>query len=1008
MLIPSKLSRPVRLDHTVVRERLLAKLSGANNFRLALITSPAGYGKTTLISQWAAGKNDIGWYSLDEGDNQQERFASYLIAAVQQATNGHCAICETMAQKRQYASLTSLFAQLFIELAEWHSPLYLVIDDYHLITNPVIHESMRFFIRHQPENLTLVVLSRNLPQLGIANLRVRDQLLEIGSQQLAFTHQEAKQFFDCRLSSPIEAAESSRICDDVSGWATALQLIALSARQNTHSAHKSARRLAGINASHLSDYLVDEVLDNVDLATRHFLLKSAILRSMNDALITRVTGEENGQMRLEEIERQGLFLQRMDDTGEWFCYHPLFGNFLRQRCQWELAAELPEIHRAAAESWMAQGFPSEAIHHALAAGDALMLRDILLNHAWSLFNHSELSLLEESLKALPWDSLLENPQLVLLQAWLMQSQHRYGEVNTLLARAEHEIKDIREDTMHAEFNALRAQVAINDGNPDEAERLAKLALEELPPGWFYSRIVATSVLGEVLHCKGELTRSLALMQQTEQMARQHDVWHYALWSLIQQSEILFAQGFLQTAWETQEKAFQLINEQHLEQLPMHEFLVRIRAQLLWAWARLDEAEASARSGIEVLSSYQPQQQLQCLAMLIQCSLARGDLDNARSQLNRLENLLGNGKYHSDWISNANKVRVIYWQMTGDKAAAANWLRHTAKPEFANNHFLQGQWRNIARAQILLGEFEPAEIVLEELNENARSLRLMSDLNRNLLLLNQLYWQAGRKSDAQRVLLDALKLANRTGFISHFVIEGEAMAQQLRQLIQLNTLPELEQHRAQLINDVAKVINNDPQIGDKLKVVFIPNYSVSLAQLIIPAADLSEQISLAGTEASGTSNMKFALNGALTIGTLDGANVEMLDHVGADNIFIFGNTAEEVEELRRQGYKPREYYEKDEELHQVLTQIGSGVFSPEDPGRYRDLVDSLINFGDHYQVLADYRSYVDCQDKVDELYELQEEWTAKAMLNIANMGYFSSDRTIKEYADHIWHIDPVRL
>lgn len=740
MLIPSKLSRPVRLDHTVVRERLLAKLSGANNFRLALITSPAGYGKTTLISQWAAGKNDIGWYSLDEGDNQQERFASYLIAAVQQATNGHCAICETMAQKRQYASLTSLFAQLFIELAEWHSPLYLVIDDYHLITNPVIHESMRFFIRHQPENLTLVVLSRNLPQLGIANLRVRDQLLEIGSQQLAFTHQEAKQFFDCRLSSPIEAAESSRICDDVSGWATALQLIALSARQNTHSAHKSARRLAGINASHLSDYLVDEVLDNVDLATRHFLLKSAILRSMNDALITRVTGEENGQMRLEEIERQGLFLQRMDDTGEWFCYHPLFGNFLRQRCQWELAAELPEIHRAAAESWMAQGFPSEAIHHALAAGDALMLRDILLNHAWSLFNHSELSLLEESLKALPWDSLLENPQLVLLQAWLMQSQHRYGEVNTLLARAEHEIKDIREGTMHAEFNALRAQVAINDGNPDEAERLAKLALEELPPGWFYSRIVATSVLGEVLHCKGELTRSLALMQQTEQMARQHDVWHYALWSLIQQSEILFAQGFLQTAWETQEKAFQLINEQHLEQLPMHEFLVRIRAQLLWAWARLDEAEASARSGIEVLSSYQPQQQLQCLAR----------------------------------------------------------LRHTAKPEFANNHFLQGQWRNIARAQILLGEFEPAEIVLEELNENARSLRLMSDLNRNLLLLNQLYWQAGRKSDAQRVLLDALKLANRTGFISHFVIEGEAMAQQLRQLIQLNTLPELEQHRAQRI------------------------------------------------------------------------------------------------------------------------------------------------------------------------------------------------------------------
>lgn len=160
----------------------------------------------------------------------------------------------------------------------------------------------------------------------------------------------------------------------------------------------------------------------------------------------------------------GLFLQRMDDSGEWFRYHPLFGSFLRQRCQWELAVELPEIHRAAAESWMAQGFPSEAIHHALAAGDAKMLRDILLNHAWGMFNHSELGLLEQSLAALPWSNLLENPRLILLRAWLMQSQHRYSEVNTLLARAEQEMSVEMDTAMHGDFNALRAQVAINDGD----------------------------------------------------------------------------------------------------------------------------------------------------------------------------------------------------------------------------------------------------------------------------------------------------------------------------------------------------------------------------------------------------------------------------------------------------------------------------------------------------------------------------------------------------------------
>ncbi len=212
----------------------------------------------------------------------------------------------------------------------------------------------------------------------------------------------------------------------------------------------------------------------------------------------------------------------------------------------------------------------------------------------------------------------------------------------------------------------------------------------------------------------------------------------------------------------------------------------------------------------------------------------------------------------------------------------------------------------------------------------------------------------------------------------------------------------------LINDVAKVINEDPRVRNKLKVVFIPNYSVSLAQLIIPAADLSEQISLAGTEASGTSNMKFALNGALTIGTLDGANIEIQEHVGEENIFIFGNTAEQVEELRRKGYNPRQYYEQDEELREVLNQIATGAFSPGDPKRYTSLFDSLVNFGDHYQLLADYRSYIDTQDKVDELYQDKDEWTRRAMINVANMGYFSSDRTIQEYADEIWGIESVKL
>ena len=212
----------------------------------------------------------------------------------------------------------------------------------------------------------------------------------------------------------------------------------------------------------------------------------------------------------------------------------------------------------------------------------------------------------------------------------------------------------------------------------------------------------------------------------------------------------------------------------------------------------------------------------------------------------------------------------------------------------------------------------------------------------------------------------------------------------------------------LINDVARTVNNDPRIGDRLKVVFIPNYSVSLAEVIIPAADLSEQISTAGTEASGTGNMKFALNGALTIGTLDGANVEIREQVGDDNIFIFGNTTPQVAEIRAQGYRPRAIYEANAELRAVLDAIRDGAFSPEEPGRFQAIFDTLVNWGDHYLLLADYASYIEAQDRVDALYRNADEWARRAVLNIAGMGVFSSDRTIAEYAHDIWHTRPVVL
>lgn len=209
----------------------------------------------------------------------------------------------------------------------------------------------------------------------------------------------------------------------------------------------------------------------------------------------------------------------------------------------------------------------------------------------------------------------------------------------------------------------------------------------------------------------------------------------------------------------------------------------------------------------------------------------------------------------------------------------------------------------------------------------------------------------------------------------------------------------------LIHDVAGVIHRDPKVQERLKVVFVPNYGVTCAMMLIPATELSEQISMAGTEASGTSNMKMALNGALTIGTLDGANVELLEAVGADNFFSFGHTAEALKRLRQQGYHPSDYYHTNAELKEAMDMIAKGCFSPDDPARFRPLIDSLLG-EDRFAVLADYEAYIACQERVDRLYLDQEEWSRRAVLNLAYAGRFSSDRAILEYAAKIWHIEPI--
>ncbi len=394
----------------------------------------------------------------------------------------------------------------------------------------------------------------------------------------------------------------------------------------------------------------------------------------------------------------------------------------------------------------------------------------------------------------------------MLQAWLAQSQHRYNDVGDLLAKAKDEMARLNvqlSSKEQGEFNALRAQVAINQNEPEKALELAELSLSQPDASIYRSRIVATSVVGEVNHVLGDLSRALPMMQQTEKLARQYQVYHQALWALLQQSEILIAQGYVQAAFEIQDNAFKLVEEHQLHQLPMHEFLLRLRAQLFWCWNRLDEAEEYAYKGLDILGSHSESKHLHSYSMLARIAIGRGELDKAGKFIDQIVHLLKQSTYHVDWTANASLSLILYWQAKGDTKSISHWLDTTSRPEVACNHFTQLQWRNIARAYINLEEYDKAQETLDFLQEQAKSHSLVTDTNRNLIVQAVLQVSRGDEDQASALLKEALEMTNQTGIISNFLIDGAKIGHLLQGLTSQSKLGDLERHRAQqLMKDIS--------------------------------------------------------------------------------------------------------------------------------------------------------------------------------------------------------------
>lgn len=355
--------------------------------------------------------------------------------------------------------------------------------------------------------------------------------------------------------------------------------------------------------------------------------------------------------------------------------------------------------------------------------------------------------------------------------------------------------------------------------------------------------------------------------------------------------------------------------------------------------------------------------------------------------NRIINLT-NGVLARRWLLEANPAlaRLISARISDQWVCNLDRLQELAS--FVDDEVFQAEFRAVKRAN----KQHLAQLILERLGVSIDP-QSMFDIH------------VKRIHEYKRQLLNVLHAVTRYNRIRQFV-DNDILPRTL--IFSGKTAPGYEMAKLiiHLINCVADIVNNDPTVEGRLKIVFIPNYDVQTAEDIVPAADLSQQISTAGTEASGTGNMKLALNGALTIATRDGANNEIADAVGSENIFMFGHAYDELRHLRQHGYDPAAIYETNEELKRVLDMIRAGYFSPEQPDLFVPIFDALVRHGDHYMLLADYDAYVKCQDRVEAAFRDPQRWTRMAILNVARMGLFSVDRLVREYATAVWEAKPV--
>ena len=801
-LLKTKFTLPPVRSELLRRSHLLTVLDQSRSVPLTLLSASAGFGKTTLLSAWAGQcPGEVAWLTLDDQDNDPTRFWAYVIAAFEHSGTPVGEAAEALLLSPHPSVLTGALTSLINELAVLSQDIFLILDDYHVIREQAIYESIQFLLDHLPPRLHLLLASRVEPALPLARLRVRGQVIELHESDLRLNGEEAALFLTRVMGLTLSEEDIGRLERRTEGWIAGLQLAALATRRH----HDVATFIKAFTGSHrfLLDYVQEEILELLPEAQQRFLLQTSVLERMNAEVCQALTGEQASQQMLEALERAHLFLVPLDEERHWYRLHMLFREVLLARLHVTLPEQESRLHREAALWYHQQEWPHEAIPHALATQDFSFVAELLEGYVERLYLQGELKTLLTWMKQLPEEVLQAHPRLAtsylllfrLLSPFSDQTEKEY--LQRLQAGAERALQpDNPSHLSHAELERLRHRLilldswmlslqALSDGNVEQlssvAEQMQHMYLDD-DSMWQQHRLAPFAMAWRMT---GNFLPMVAALQEGRQITRmsQHAFQEVQLlWGLI---AAYIGLGQLRQAHFHCQELQDLVNNLG-RPLPVAAYPNLFQAQLAYEWNQLEEAKSEALLAIEKTAPLHYMDILMgAYDVLTRCCIALGDLSGAEHAVREMEraNQSANIALFRPWIE---ILQVHLWLARGNLIQAVDWAEHTPYHQEAPFYSREGVSLALVRIFLAKHQYPQALQVLTTLLSSAEQVRRMGSVVAILALQVAALQASGDTQEAPRVLIRLLTLTEPEGQIRIFLDAGEPMQQALQALLTTET------------------------------------------------------------------------------------------------------------------------------------------------------------------------------------------------------------------------------